>query len=214
MGRIRTPAFAGIAISVCLVGAAVASAGDYPETVEATVICEPGCGGVALNGTGASDLIRVTKKEGRSQAWRIVSEGAAIEVGRRCTAQTPTVAICRVPRGNFSTGEFFSGDDRVRFDLNQDTTGSFFGEGGDDRLVGSDGEDFHFDGGAGRDVVRGRAGSDGLLGGAGRDRLEAADGERDQFVDCGDGVDTAIIDGRDRPVVDCEAVEVRHGRAG
>jgi hypothetical protein len=46
-----------------------------------------------------------------------------------------------------------------------------------------------------------------LLGGAGNDVINARDGQRD-LVNCGSGVDTAVVDKLDR-VVGCEHVSRR-----
>jgi hypothetical protein len=56
-------------------------------------------------------------------------------------------------------------------------------------------------------VITGGAGADRLYGGPGSDWSDAADVERD-VVDCGPGVDRAIVDSVDI-VHNCESVETR-----
>ncbi|MBS1870106.1 MAG: hypothetical protein JSS99_10605 [Actinobacteria bacterium] len=76
-----------------------------------------------------------------------------------------------------------------------------FGGDGDDKLVGSRAANT-IDGGAGDDTIDGGAGSDRIYGGAGNDTIDARDGGPDR-VDCGPGVDEAIVDAVD-VVVGCE----------
>lgn len=107
------------------------------------------------------------------------------------------------------------------------------GKGGDDTLSGWGGRD-QISGGAGADaihggtrsdvlvggwgddVIRGADGRDELVGGPGRDRLfggnhndviKAQGGDAD-FIDCGDGDDTAFVDPEDT-VTGCEKVIVQ-----
>jgi hypothetical protein len=68
---------------------------------------------------------------------------------------------------------------------------------GDDRVYGLAGGDV-LTGGLGRDVVRG---------GVGSDRLLLRDGEPDTAV-CGSGRDTALVDGADVVLADCETMRV------
>lgn len=77
------------------------------------------------------------------------------------------------------------------------------GLGGDDRLYGADGADC-VDGGAGADVLVGGSGRDRLVGGAGDDLVRAYDGDPDR-VECGDGFDAVVTDGKD-VLSDCESV--------
>ena len=73
--------------------------------------------------------------------------------------------------------------------------------GGDDRIVGSKGLakliSSSFDGQNGKDRITGTDGADELVGGPGRDVIRARDGVADR-VDCGTGLDLAIVDRRDR----------------
>ena len=90
------------------------------------------------------------------------------------------------------------------------------GGAGADAISGGDGNDA-LRGGAGRDTIRGGGGADVIGGGAGRDEIHGgagddvvrawADGTPDR-VDCGVGVDRAIVD-RSDSTTRCETVVVR-----
>ena len=80
------------------------------------------------------------------------------------------------------------------------------GLAGNDTLLGGAGDDL-IEGGRGNDVITGGAGADRIYGGPGSDWIDAADGERD-VVDCGAGVDHAVVDSVDL-VHNCESVETR-----
>jgi len=80
--------------------------------------------------------------------------------------------------------------------------------GGDDRIAGSKGLarliSSSFDGRAGKDRITGTDGADELIGGPGRDIIRSRDRAAD-LVDCGSGLDLAIVDRRDR-VRQCNVV--------
>jgi Ca2+-binding RTX toxin-like protein len=76
------------------------------------------------------------------------------------------------------------------------------GRGGSDLIHGRGGGDL-LKGGRGRDHIGGGKGFDRLVGGRGGDRLAARDGHPDE-LDCGGGADTAVVDGREDGVFDCE----------
>jgi hypothetical protein len=84
-----------------------------------------------------------------------------------------------------------------RPDTLRGTTGpdQIFGRGANDRLFGY----------TGNDLLVGGAGSDHIYGGPGNDRLEARDGTRD-FLNCGSGRDTAVVDSIDVINRNCEIV--------
>jgi Ca2+-binding RTX toxin-like protein len=73
--------------------------------------------------------------------------------------------------------------------------------GGDDRIVGGKGLarliSSSFDGQDGKDRITGTDGADELIGGPGRDVIRSRDRAAD-LVDCGSGLDLAIVDRRDR----------------
>jgi Ca2+-binding RTX toxin-like protein len=89
------------------------------------------------------------------------------------------------------------------------------GTNGPDQLTGTPGAD-SINGGAGADIIKGLGGNDVLTGGTGfdliyggpgNDRIQARDGEVD-YIDCGPGADTAIVDRAEDGVYDCERVAV------
>jgi Ca2+-binding RTX toxin-like protein len=80
------------------------------------------------------------------------------------------------------------------------------GLAGNDTLLGGAGDDV-IEGGPGNDVIVGGPGADRLYGGPGSDTIYANDGERD-YVDCGPGVDRAVVDAVDI-VKNCEVVVVK-----
>jgi len=117
----------------------------------------------------------------------------------------------------------------LQIDQDTETSCNYFsedelhGDGGNDRLFGRFGPDFLV-GGSGNDYLRGRADSsfsegglclgfdeaDSFRGGSGNDTVWAADGDRDQSIDCGPGRrDRAIIDQQDLKPMHCERVR-RH----
>ena len=85
------------------------------------------------------------------------------------------------------------------------------GSPGADGLSGGDGADVLI-GAEGNDVLRGGRGVDGFHAGPGDDVVDSADG-RPEFVDCGDGNDTALADGVD-VLVGCEHGSTRGARLG
>ena len=98
------------------------------------------------------------------------------------------------------------------------------GRGGDDRLRGRKRGDLLV-GGLGNDRLKGGPGGDDLLGGDGNDKLrdgtgfdvvDAGPGDdyvysqngRGDQIDCGDGVDTAVLDETEDGVFDCEVLQL------
>jgi Ca2+-binding RTX toxin-like protein len=87
------------------------------------------------------------------------------------------------------------------------------GDGGNDHLVGTAkrdkiggrGGDDTIEARGGNDRVKGGSGFDTLAGKEGNDLIRARDGEPDE-IDCGDGVDTAVVDLVEDGVLDCEQV--------
>ncbi len=85
------------------------------------------------------------------------------------------------------------------------------GGGGPDLLIGGRGNDVLV-GGHGRDTLRGGPGRDGYnvrdgeeLPAPGADRISARDGVPDE-INCGGGVDTAVVDAAEDGVYNCERV--------
>jgi RTX calcium-binding nonapeptide repeat (4 copies) len=85
------------------------------------------------------------------------------------------------------------------------------GLGGPDLLIGGRGDDVLV-GGRGHDVLRGGRGRDGFamldgeeLPAPGGDRISARDGVADE-INCGGGVDTAVVDAVEDGVYNCERI--------
>ncbi|MGZ4389032.1 MAG: calcium-binding protein, partial [Gaiellaceae bacterium] len=114
---------------------------------------------------------------------------------------TDTVRLVRHPRGRRIVGT--NGANYLAGGGGNDV---ILGRGGNDTLLGGAGQDL-LEGGAGNDILIGGPGSDRLLGGAGSDTLIANDGEKD-IVDCGDGVDRAVVDSVDVVNANCEQVQI------
>lgn len=83
------------------------------------------------------------------------------------------------------------------------------GKRGSDVLIGGKGADVLI-GGKGRDVLRGGPGRDSLnmrngveLPAPGNDKIDARDGGQDE-INCGDGIDKAIVDAFENGVYNCE----------
>jgi Ca2+-binding RTX toxin-like protein len=85
---------------------------------------------------------------------------------------------------------------------------NIFGKGGRDRLYGDSGAD-NVSGGTDPDDVFGGKGADDLFGNGGDDYMNSADNRGGDFVDCGPGFDSAVIDAVDfgPPPVFLEVVE-------
>ena len=80
-----------------------------------------------------------------------------------------------VAKGVTATIEFHGGDGNDSMRTNGSGAAKFYGDGGDDVLVGAGGND-EFDGGSGDDRMDGGAGNDLLLGGSGDDVILGGDG--------------------------------------
>lgn len=95
--------------------------------------------------------------------------------------------------GGTFEGEVFGNDPSPEY---------FRGQGGDDVLKGF-GQPDDLDGGKGNDRVVGGKGKDGLYGGGGNDFLNARDGQKDKWINCGPGNDKAKVDKIDPKPVSC-----------
>ena len=114
------------------------------------------------------------------------------------------------------------GDDKLHGSAGKDR---LYAGNGNDRLYGDSdrdllnagpGDDMVY-GGAGDDVLHGGAGSDQFntnegfpTGGDGNDTIYARDGEED-VINCGPGVDTAVLDAVEDGVFDCENIQEPEG---
>lgn len=81
------------------------------------------------------------------------------------------------------------------------------GKRGDDVLRGRKGSDLLI-GNSGNDVIKGGKGFDEIRAGKGNDRILARDSKRDQ-IDCGAGLDKAVVDRNEDGIFNCERVRVR-----
>jgi hypothetical protein len=116
----------------------------------------------------------------RSVRWAALTASAIA-----CLSALPALAATIVGTSGSETIRGTVGRDRISAGAGSD---SVFGLAGNDVLTG----------GPGRDVVRG---------GVGSDRLLLRDGEPDTAV-CGSGRDTALVDGADVVLADCETMRV------
>jgi Ca2+-binding RTX toxin-like protein len=92
-----------------------------------------------------------------------------------------------------------AGLDQINADIENATGGH-----GNDTIIGNNGSNV-LSGGDGNDTIDARGGLDFVDGGPGNDRVLARDGFQDR-IDCGDGIDTAIVDAFDS-VSGCESVD-------
>ena len=96
--------------------------------------------------------------------------------------------------------------DRTRAADRPASRNAIVGLGGGDVLRGLGGDDL-LSGGAGDDGLYGGPGNDVLLAGRGEDLVVARDGDQD-YVGCGPGRDTAIVDPVDRVALGCETTQI------
>ena len=116
-------------------------------------------------------------------------------------AATAAFAATRTGNQNANTLNGTSGDDVI------------YGLGGNDDINGLGGDDNLY-GGEGRDDIEGGGGEDYIVGGKGRDTVFASRGddfvdtadEQFDFVNCGGGDDTAVVDEDDNVSSNCEDV--------
>jgi hypothetical protein len=131
--------------------------------------------------------------------------GSGIDTVTYVFASSPvsvTIFDLTDPNANASDGRAGE-NDYLQHDVENVVGGS-----GDDSLAGNNLAN-RIEGGTGRDILRGATGADVLIGGDGDDTIEARDGIRDGFIDCGAGAaDVATIDLQDLQTrtVGCESV--------
>lgn len=115
---------------------------------------------------------------GRGSVRVRVRDGAGVRAGEGCTAQSPTVAVCRVRRTEFGD-QWELGDRDDRLALEGHPRGpegpSILDGSGNDVVRGSRGRDTFYDG-PGRDRHAGRGGNDTLFSGSGADDLSGGSG--------------------------------------
>lgn len=117
--------------------------------------------------------------------------------GRDVVSYAGTAAVTVTLDGTADDGAAGEGDN-VLADVEDVISGD-----GADKLTGSAAGNT-LDGSGGDDRIDGGAGVDSLFGGAGDDTIDARDGGPD-YIDCGEGTDTAVIDRVD-VVIGCEKV--------
>jgi hypothetical protein len=159
------------------------------------------------------DDVRVTDESDASDNYYAfhAENGTVITAGADCS---PTAGGVRCvdpsPDPVFLVFDLRGGDDRVSDQLNgfsavADVETVMFGGAGNDDLTGSGTQPDTLNGDAGNDTLRGSGGNDTLTGGAGRDTIQGGDlndtiNARDReidTIDCGAGVDTAVLDWND-----------------
>jgi hemolysin type calcium-binding protein len=130
-------------------------------------------------------------------------ERPLLAVGSAGLASVLVVAVCMA-----ATKTGGPGHDRL---LGTKGADEIDGRGGPDLLIAGGGDDLLI-GGPGRDRMRGGPGRDGFnmldgveLAAPGGDRISARDGAADE-INCGGGVDTAIVDAEEDGVYNCERV--------
>jgi Ca2+-binding RTX toxin-like protein len=141
-----------------------------------TMVWNNGDGSDVMNGEAGDDTVEVNGAAAAGDDFRVKRNGKRVRLQR----------INLVPFSlDIGTSE--------QLDVNAG--------GGDDRIVGSTGLarliSSSFDGQDGKDRITGTDGADQLIGGPGRDVIRSRDRAAD-LVDCGAGLDLAIVDRRDR----------------
>jgi Ca2+-binding RTX toxin-like protein len=141
-----------------------------------TMVWNNGDGSDVMNGAAGKDTVEVNGAAAAGDEFRVKPNGRRVRFAR----------LNLVPFTlDIGTSE--------RLDANAG--------GGDDRIVGSKGLArlirSSFDGQDGKDRITGTDGADELIGGPGRDVIRARDKSAD-LVDCGTGLDLAIVDRLDR----------------
>jgi Ca2+-binding RTX toxin-like protein len=130
-----------------------------------TIDLGPGQNGLTFRGTSGDDRIRIRREPGK----------IFFDLNGRTTAADLV---------NCQTITVFAGDgdDRVVMDASAAQTwkAEFYGQDGDDLLIGGDLNDL-LDGGKGDDYLFGRAGDDTLIGGPGDDYLNGGSGNNQLF---------------------------------
>ncbi len=180
-----------------------------------------GCGGNdQLDGGAGNDIFKLGDLD---TGGDVLIGGTGFDKAEYSTSAPVTVSVDGLP-GDGPAGE----SDNLRIDVENVSTGAgddsvtgsqsgntlnagagadrLFGLGGKDFLAGDTGAD-QLSGQGDNDTLDGGAGIDQLLGGEGDDLLRARDGEPDELIDCGNGVDIADIDLRDVPGSSCENID-------
>ena len=127
---------------------------------------------------------------------------------RRVALLLTMMAVALILGSGVALAAYFvgtSGGDNLRGTNNAD---EMYGLRGNDTLVGRGGKDY-IEGGTGFDVIRGGSNDDEIYGGRGQDDLfgndgddyiNSADNDQPDTVDCGGGVDRAVVDDEDNVI--------------
>jgi Ca2+-binding RTX toxin-like protein len=148
-----------------------------------TLVWNNGDGSDVMNGEAGDDTVQVNGAAAAGDNFRVKPNGKRVRFDRLNLVPF-TLDIGRSEHLDVNAG---GGDDRIA------------GRKGLARLISSS-----FDGQAGKDRITGTDGADELIGGPGRDIIRSRDKAAD-LVDCGSGLDLAIVDRRDR-VRQCNVV--------
>lgn len=199
------------------------------ETGEDRMIWNNGDGSDLIDGAAGTDVVEVNGADTDGDRFTVVPNGGRVRFDRiNLVAFRLDIAGAELLDLESAGGDdtvVAAGGMKTLIDL------AFTGGSGDDRLVGSNGDDLlrggpgadRMFGAAGDDTLDGEGGEDRLDGGRGADRLDGA-GARDQFaggggddridargqrlepVDCGGGSDRARADRLDLVRRNCEVV--------
>jgi hypothetical protein len=136
----------------------------------------------------AGEVNNVSFARVSGDTFRVTELGATIAAGGGCTQDSPNVVTCTTQPGRPIIARLGDQDDRATSRVSRSV--QFFGEDGNDRLLGASGRDT-LDGGNGDDNITGGSGRDRLVGAAGNDQLFGNSGN--DTVLGGDGND--VLDG-------------------
>jgi Ca2+-binding RTX toxin-like protein len=138
---------------------------------------------------------------------RDTGPGATIEVGTGCAAGEGSIA-CGDPAvapGGIRSVRALLGAGNDSFLLTFQPSANTQAVGASARVTGGLGND-RITTADGADVIFGGPGLNTVRGGEGNDRLEMRNGARDVLIDCGLGIDTAVVDVKDPRPIACETV--------
>ncbi len=175
----------------------------------------PAAGAATLGVTGTTltfqaapgsnnNYVPINRSDSPGQPYRVYSGGESLLVGTGCTPAPPSdAAFCPIPPVTRIVMLMGGGADTVilaapglALDKHVQVPTRINGGSGNDQLTA----------GEGADVIIAGSGINTVRGAGGNDRLLMRNGQRDALIDCGDGVDTAIIDRVDPRPIACETV--------
>ena len=179
-----------------------AAAGPSPSTAN-SYPPERGPGSMVVRGSSTGNSV-VLSFDSASDSY-VVSDAAGIVPGHDCVAVSATQIRCTRHASTSLPDRFgaslSAGDDGFVIAMTG-RGGELNGGIGDDTLRSAGHRNVLF-GDEGQDRLRGRGGNDALIGGrghdslaagAGNDRVDARQNDHDRLIDCGPGVDVALLD--------------------